>query len=109
MSSIQLLPEHLINQIKAGEVIERPAHLLKELLENSVDADSSKISIRLKNSGLDYLSIKDNGKGIHPDELLEVKPLQVLRVLPRLLVRVRFKIFRLKNILFMVASLLIKI
>jgi len=69
MSTIQLLPEHLINQIKAGEVIEKPAHLLKELLENAVDAGATKISIRLKNSGLDYLSIKDNGKGIHPDEL----------------------------------------
>ena len=69
MSSIQLLPEHLINQIKAGEVIERPAHLLKELLENSVDSGADKISLRIKNCGLDYLSIQDNGKGILPDEL----------------------------------------
>jgi DNA mismatch repair protein MutL len=69
MNSIHLLPEHLINQIKAGEVIERPAHLLKELLENSVDAGSTKISLRIKNNCLDYLSINDNGKGISKQDL----------------------------------------
>jgi len=66
---IQLLPEHIIDQIKAGEVIERPSTLLKELLENSVDAGSSKIEIEIKNNGLDLIQIKDNGKGIPFEDL----------------------------------------
>ena len=52
-NQIHLLPEHIIDQIKAGEVIERPATLLKELLENSIDAGSTKISIQIINYGLD--------------------------------------------------------
>ena len=59
--SIQLLPEHLIDQIKAGEVIEKPASLLKELIENSIDAAATKISIQIINNGLDLISIEDNG------------------------------------------------
>lgn len=66
---IQLLPEHIIDQIKAGEVIERPSTLLKELLENSVDAGATEIEIEINNNGLDLLSVKDNGKGIPFDEL----------------------------------------
>jgi DNA mismatch repair protein MutL len=66
---INLLPEHIIDQIKAGEVIERPATLLKELLENSVDARSTKISIHIINMGLDLISVEDNGVGISYDDL----------------------------------------
>ena len=66
---IHLLPEHLIDQIKAGEVIERPASLIKEVLENSIDAGASKISIHIVNNGLDLISIEDNGKGMFFDEL----------------------------------------
>ncbi len=66
---INLLPEHIIDQIKAGEVIERPATLLKELLENSVDAKSTKISIHIINMGLDLISVEDNGVGISYDDL----------------------------------------
>lgn len=66
---IQLLPEHIIDQIKAGEVIERPSTLLKELLENAVDAGSTQIDIELANNGLDLVSVKDNGKGIPFEDL----------------------------------------
>ena len=66
---IDLLPEHLIDQIKAGEVIERPGNLIKEILENAVDAGSSKIELTLRNNGLDLISLKDNGHGMHFDDL----------------------------------------
>lgn len=69
LNKIQLLPEHIIDQIKAGEVIERPSTLLKELLENSVDAGSTQIDIELANNGLDLVSVKDNGKGIPFEDL----------------------------------------
>jgi len=66
---IQILPEHLIDQIKAGEVIERPASLLKELLENSLDADAKKIDIQIKEQGLELISVVDDGCGISFDDL----------------------------------------
>ena len=68
-SKIQLLPEHIIDQIKAGEVIERPSTLLKEIIENAIDAGSTKINIHLVNNGLDLISISDNGSGINADDL----------------------------------------
>ncbi len=67
--SIHLLPEHIVDQIKAGEVIERPATLLKELLENSIDANSTKINIHIINNGLDLIAVEDNGSGIKFDDL----------------------------------------
>jgi len=67
--SIKLLPDHLINQIKAGEVIERPASLIKELVENSIDAKSTQIDITIKEQGLDFIAIEDDGKGMSYDEL----------------------------------------
>lgn len=69
VDKIHLLPEHIIDQIKAGEVIERPATLLKELLENSIDAGSTKISVHIINFGLDLIAVEDNGKGIKFDDL----------------------------------------
>ena len=66
---IQLLPEHIIDQIKAGEVIERPATLIKELLENSIDAESTNISIHIIDNGMELISIVDNGKGIDSNDL----------------------------------------
>lgn len=69
MSKIELLPEHIIDQIKAGEVIERPSTLIKELLENSIDAKSTKIKIHIINSGLDLISIEDNGHGMTYEDL----------------------------------------
>lgn len=66
---IDLLPEHLIDQIKAGEVIERPGNLIKEILENAVDAGATKIELAIKNNGLDLISLKDNGHGMRKDDL----------------------------------------
>jgi DNA mismatch repair protein MutL len=66
---IDLLPEHLIDQIKAGEVIERPGNLIKEILENAVDAGSTKLELIIKNNGLDLISLKDNGHGMRLNDL----------------------------------------
>ncbi|MCP4395165.1 MAG: DNA mismatch repair endonuclease MutL [Alphaproteobacteria bacterium] len=67
--TIRLLSPTLINQIAAGEVIERPASALKELVENSIDAGSTRIDIKLKDGGRTFISVTDNGKGMTRDEL----------------------------------------
>lgn len=66
---IDILPEHLIDQIKAGEVIERPGNLIKEILENAVDAGATKLELTLKNNGMDLISLKDNGHGMRFSDL----------------------------------------
>lgn len=69
MPRIKQLSKHLINQIAAGEVIERPASVVKELVENSIDAGASKVSIEITNECRD-IRVADNGCGIHPDDIM---------------------------------------
>jgi len=65
---IKLLPDHVANQIAAGEVIQRPASVVKELLENSVDAGSSSIQLFIKEGGRALIQVIDNGKGMSPTD-----------------------------------------
>ena len=70
MSSIRILSDRVANQIAAGEVIERPVAVVKELVENSIDAGATRIEVEIRNGGKSYIRIEDNGKGMSPDEAL---------------------------------------
>ena len=70
MGNIVVLDELTINKIAAGEVIERPASVIKEMVENSIDAEAKNINIEIKNGGIAYIRITDDGKGIERDDLM---------------------------------------
>lgn len=69
MNQIKILDTHTINKIAAGEVVERPSSVVKELVENSIDAKASSITVEIKNGGIDLIRITDNGLGIPKDQV----------------------------------------
>ena len=69
MGSIVLLDEHTINKIAAGEVVDRPSSIVKELVENSIDAGATNITVEIKNGGIKYIKVTDNGKGFASDDV----------------------------------------
>ena len=68
---IEILPEYIANQIAAGEVIQRPSSVVKELLENSIDAKATHITLSLKESGKKLIQVSDNGEGMSKDDSLK--------------------------------------
>ena len=70
MNNIRVLPEKVATQIAAGEVIERPASVVKELLDNCIDAGSDRILIEIAKGGKRLIKVRDNGEGMNKDDLL---------------------------------------
>jgi DNA mismatch repair protein MutL len=71
MSIIQLLPEHIANQIAAGEVIQRPASVVKELMENSIDAGAQFVQLHVKDAGKTLIQVVDDGDGMTPEDAVK--------------------------------------
>ena len=82
-SRIRILPEETINKVAAGEVVERPAAVVKELVENSLDAGARKIDIALEQSGRSLIRVRDDAAGMSHDEVLLAATAQNLRKLAR--------------------------
>ena len=79
---IIILEPNTANKIAAGEVVERPASIVKELVENALDAGSSAVTVEIRNGGIDYIRITDNGSGIPSDDVRTVR--NTLRHRPQL-------------------------
>ena len=72
MPEIRVLDQSTINQIAAGEVVERPSSIVKELVENAVDANSTAVTVEIKGGGIDFIRITDNGCGIEKEQVLGI-------------------------------------
>ena len=72
MGKVIVLPQEVVSKIAAGEVIERPASVVKELVENSLDASSTVLNIQIKNAGKALIRVQDNGTGIEEDDLEKI-------------------------------------
>jgi len=81
MGKIQILPENIRNKISAGEVVERPVSVVKELVENSIDAKADRIIIEIKSSGEEFIGVTDNGEGMErEDAILAIKPFSTSKI-----------------------------
>src|SRR3972149_9864360 len=70
MPRIKELPQNVVQKTAAGEVVERPASVVKELIENSIDAGASIIKVEIENFGLRKIAVSDNGEGMEPEDVL---------------------------------------
>ena len=64
MSKVKVLDQHVANMIAAGEVVENPASVVKELIENAIDAHSSSVTVEIQNGGISYIRVTDDGAGM---------------------------------------------
>ena len=69
MAKINVLPKHIADLIAAGEVVERPSSVIKELMENAIDAGATSLTVEIKNGGVTYMRVTDNGSGILRDDI----------------------------------------
>ena len=69
MAKIKKLDQHVADLIAAGEVVERPASAVKELMENSIDAGAGSITVEIRRGGMEYIRVTDDGSGILPEDV----------------------------------------